>query len=107
MSKKMVIVEAETLKNLLDCFSNAEEYQTYIESLVGLITEFTFSRAFQERADTQDEVDNQTIKQVFMMAIFFRENYDLIQNLVRVVDYKHATEEEAQEFIKNQDTFEG
>lgn len=96
MEKTHVVVDSESLKKLLNCFADTEEFHEFMGSVVSLIQEITFSLALQERSRSERQVlDYQTAKQIFIISMFLRENYDLIQNLVHAVNYKLVTKDEA------------
>ena len=95
--KKYLIVKNETLTALLDCFSSQEEFYDFGYDLSLLIEEIIFTGAVARREqENTEQVKLLAVKQFFLLAMFCRENMDLIKDLVNVVEYTEISEEEKQ-----------
>lgn len=82
------VVNRQTMENILDCFSDTEEFIEFAEDMTAMITEILKCGNQICKHEGNDEVcEEMVLKQLFMLSLFFRRNFDVIKELVRVVDY--------------------
>ena len=97
--KKYMVVTSETLTNLGKCFSTIEELETFVLHLDELGKEIMFSTILRNKVG-KDNLTYVVLKQISILALFCRENMELMQQLVNRVEYKEISEDEAEEIWK-------
>lgn len=79
------LVKAETIKKMIDTFCNDDEYQTFCISLNQLSQELQYLALRMVR--DPEKMSTSLLKQVFTFSMFCRDNMDLLQELINIVDY--------------------
>lgn len=98
--KKHVIITTESLVKLSQCFSDPEEVQTFIQQMGDVIDEIHFYSQLRLRSETEEEGIVALLKQVCVFSMFCREHFELIHQLISIVEFRDLTEEEFQEMDK-------
>lgn len=96
MNKYYNVVTLENLKKLADCFSDGDEFETFMSHVADLSNEMYFNFLLLPRVDTNSGV-TVAMKQVFAIALFVREHMELINELVRAVECQKMTKEQVDE----------
>jgi hypothetical protein len=91
--KQYKLVNAKSMENMARCFSSSDELATFINHLEGCSTEVQFMAEFRSRI-SDDEAVYVILREMCVMAVFFREHLDLIHQLVQCIESKDITEEE-------------
>lgn len=93
--KKFLMVKTECLENILKCFADQEEFVTFSQQLSSAVDEITFASQVANRAiDNENLYTIMSLKQLFIIALLFKNNIELIHQMIRVVDYLEITEED-------------
>lgn len=91
--KKYLLVTPEALNKIGQCFSSAEEMQTFLSQMDQLIQEVMF--LIQMRTRVKEEYcPVLLLQQSCVFSIFCREHIELIQQLIANLDCKEMTEDE-------------
>src|SRR5260221_7968371 len=85
--KKMVTVTPETLNKIIEVFSDNAEYTEFIITLMSLCNEISFAQAIFQRT-TGDEAGIALAKVMVMFSSFCRMNMEVVQQLVRAVEFE-------------------
>lgn len=86
------LVNQDSLIKLSQCFS-AEELETFINDLSNLTEEIAFTSILMKRVDDENAA-NLLLKQLCIVTIFFRENVELLHEMIKSLEYRPLTEEE-------------
>jgi hypothetical protein len=93
--KKYLVVKADMLNKILDCFSSEQEFMDFGNELGVMIEEIVFASQLAGRNLEDKAFQNEVVlKQYFLLGLFLRNNIDTIHDLVRVIDYEEITEED-------------
>ncbi len=93
--KRYMIVKRESLKKMLDCFSSEEEFVAFSDELSALVQEITFAGTLALRnQEDQELVTTMALKQHFVLALFCKQNIEIIHELIKAVEYTEVTEQE-------------
>ena len=99
--KKNFLVKTESLKKILDCFSDHDEFREFASDLSGMIDEIIFAGHLAHRNIENDEfVIIMALKQFFVFGLFCQQNVEIIHQLINVVEYTEITEEEKKNLSK-------
>lgn len=94
--KSYMIVKTETLEKMLDSFSNAEEYRDFVGDLMAMSGEINFAQEFNRRMEATDlQVGVNMAKMLLSFVIFCRGNIEIIQDLIRVIEFEIVEKEDA------------
>lgn len=91
---RYMVVKTEDLLKLLECFSTQAEFTEFGEGLACTIDEIVFTgNVVARNMDKKEFVSLMTMKQIFIFALFCRDNMDTIHDLVSKIEYEEVTEE--------------
>jgi hypothetical protein len=95
-------VKTESLKKILDCFTNQEEFHNFAQDLAGVIDEIVFTGHVAHRNLDHDEfVTLMALKQFFVFGLFCQQNIEVIHELIKVIEYTEVTEDEKKDMTKD------
>lgn len=99
--KKHIIVKREALENMLNCFVDQEEFQNFSRDLCGMIEEIITSHAAASgNRDDEELVTALALKQLLVVGIFFRNNIELLHELVKAIEYHEVSPDELEDLKK-------
>ena len=93
MTKKHMLVTAETMGELGKCFASAEEVVTFLSQMGLLAKEITFAAEMRNKVSEKDAV-YVSLRQVCLFTLFCREHVELVQQLIKTVKIQEITQEE-------------
>lgn len=96
--KKYMFVKTETLEKLVDCFASAEEMQNFIQDLHTLMHEIHYSSLSAVREGTEHFSLITSFKQIIQTSIFFKDNIEILQQTMRCIEFREATESERRNY---------
>lgn len=99
--KQFKVVTPEILSKIDKCFASVEEAEEFMQDFHHLIAELDYITQTLPRADKHCGT-MLMFKQLCQFALFCREYPEIIQNLLRTVNYELMTEEQIQEMTKEQ-----
>lgn len=91
--KQHKVITQEILAKLDACFSDQEEIYTFLTSLKDVTDDLHFLILLSNKVEDKD-LPNILMKQICVFALFCRENFDLVRELVEKIDWKNMTEEQ-------------
>lgn len=90
-----MIVKREVLQKLLECFADQEEFIQFSADLNGMINEILFAGQLAYRnIDNEDYVRLMVIKQFFVLGVFFKENVELLHEMMKSIEFREVTQKE-------------
>lgn len=93
--KTYLIVKPETIEKMLKAFADVEEYSEFMSGLIGMSDEISFADAYNKRAeDTDINVSINMAKVLLMFTTFCRGNIEVIQELIRNVEFELVQQED-------------
>ncbi len=96
--KSYRIVKIETIEKMMACFSSESEYQEFGLNLNQLAQELQYLGLIMVR--DSEKISQMLAKQTFNFAMFCRDNIELIQELVKSVNYSVVSEEYVENLVK-------
>lgn len=93
--KKNLVVTSETFQKLAECFSNAEEYETFFGQMDIMIKEIHFLTEMRSRVSENDCI-YLLLRQVCALSLFVREHIDLMHQLISKLEVREMTDEDIQ-----------
>ena len=100
MSKNFVSVQTKDLVALLDCFTSADEFEQFCTQMSVMVQEIKFTSEVQIRNSDDGFVSMLQMKQLFLLTLFCRENFELIRELVGKLKYDPVDDQEAERLKK-------
>lgn len=93
--RRYMVVQKSTLVSLLDSFTDEEEFVKFGQDMSDLLEEMIYT-GYTARRNLEDseQVTALTLKQYFLFALFCKDNIEVLQQMMRVVDYKEVSPEE-------------
>lgn len=94
MEKKTFVMTIEALNKLGNCFASPEEVKQFDKEMLDTVDELYFY--YQMRSRINDTQDSATVllKQIAWMTLFFRDNMELIHQLVAKCEATKISEDE-------------
>jgi tRNA C32,U32 (ribose-2'-O)-methylase TrmJ len=91
--KRYYSVKTEILAELLECFATQEEFIEFTHHLNGMTEEMLFINQLTVRNSEDSEVVTlMALKRLFILAIFVKENIEVLHELIRKVQYTEKDE---------------
>ncbi len=100
--KQYMMVTAETLIKLSECFAGSDEIESFMVQLDSVSKEMNFLRQLRQRVDDDEGVEI-FLKQTCFFTIFCREHLELIHQLIGKFEARPPTHEEMLEIEKNEE----
>ncbi len=95
------MITKESLEKMIGCFASSEEFDKFNEELAASIDEVLFTQMIRNRKTDDTEMQTAlTLKQIFIMIVFFRNNVEVLLDLIRCIDYKEISSEEKDQIDK-------
>ena len=92
--KTFIVVKGETLEKMLDAFANQQEYTDFILGLIEISEEIGFANGFVKRAGDDNLLSGVNLAKILVMfSSFCRSNMEIIQELVRQIEFEIVQEE--------------
>jgi|SRR6187399_2753065 hypothetical protein len=86
-------VPKEVLDKLKDCFCDLEELMDFVVQLEVIGEEISFIAKLKERLDDEDHYKS-CMGQVGVFTLFCRDYFDVLVQLVKMIEWKLMTEDE-------------
>lgn len=99
--KKNLVVTPETFQKLAECFSNAEEYETFFGQMDITIKEISFLIEMRNRV-TENDCIYLLMRQVCALSLFVREHIDLMHQFISKIEVREMTDEEMEKLKEQQ-----
>ena|ERR1700733_585169 len=87
-------VNSDAIIKIKDCFTGLDEYTDFIRGFNETIDDHLFTSSKIVREQDENKIVILTIRQIIVMALYFREHIDLIHQIISVLDCKEISEEE-------------
>jgi hypothetical protein len=97
------MIDQEVYEEMAKCFSNGEEYASFVGGLQVTAKEIDFyTNVAARRPEDEDVQINISLQQIAMIVLFIRQNMDLIHQLVSKIKPRDMTKEELDRLKKDQ-----
>ncbi len=91
--KKYKVITVETIQKISNCFTDTDEVIDFVKSMDILAEEIVFAKQYMQRT-SGDLSAAQLAIQIIAFTDFCRERMDMLNQLVRSLDFQEMTEEE-------------
>lgn len=92
--KKYLHITMDTVENITKCFSDDEELVFFIDSINNLCNELSYTIESSKRTNNDALRGGLAIKQICVLALFFREYIEVMHEIVKAMNLEEVTEEE-------------
>lgn len=101
--KNYMMVSKEELWGLLEAFTGQEEAEQFTSDLIGYVNECYFNLLMVPRVD-KESADILLLKNLLMLTLFYRDNIEIIQQLIMCLKGERVTQEQLDEHQKESQT---
>lgn len=89
-----MIIKTEAFLDILRGFHNSEEFATFRNELYGLTEDMCYAFfKLEEEPDPELRIE-QHLKQMFIFALFCREHFEIIRDMIGKLEFQEVTEAE-------------
>lgn len=92
--KKYLHISMDTVDKVCDCFCDDAEMMNFVSSIDSLSNELSYIVESGKRARDDALRGGLAIKEICVLALFFRENIELVNQIVNTMHLEEVTEEE-------------
>jgi len=98
--KDRLVMTMETLKNMLECFSDSHELNSFMKRLIGLCA---YSIRKYAEMDEEEALPLDVCLVLFQLSLFIRRDFDIIQSLCKACTFSMKSMDEVQGMIDQGD----